>query len=800
MIGTMRLVRALILVTFTLGASGGASFLLPTAQRIAPNDDSLAFFGRPSDLALSPDRRVLGIKTSHGLVFVDARSWRILQALPLPKLPIDYPEHLGGSAPAGILWNADGSQVWTTDAYAWIHGARISADGTFRWVDRIALPSLRAPPAVSAPIGMAWDAAHRVIFVAISRDNAVAAVDVRSHRILYRVAVGNAPYGVSRVGNKLYVSNWAGRPSSGARSVADSSGTLIRVDPVTGSASSGTVSVVDLNTHLRIADIDVGLHPNAMVAADDGKRLYVANSNSDSVGVIETARDTLLTTIALSAGETFGRTPTALAISPDGKALYVAEAGTNDVATIDTASGKIRGRTATGWYPAGLEVGIDALYVADLKGAGSRAKDFGLALPPATIAQRGGARGYNVYDYAGLAERLPLSSAGAASGDAFDASEPGEAVRLRGMFKHVLYIIAENHTYDDYFGDVKAGNGDASLCAFCAVTPNHHALAARFGLFDNTYVNGILSADGHNWTDEGYATDYVERSLSGWARSYPSAGNDALAYSPAGFIWNRVLARGLTFRDYGEFIPDVSAFTPATATWSDLYADYVHGTHRVTWLQDVQIASLRPYVNLEYPSFSLRISDQYRASVFLADLKRFERVGRMPNLLLMALGNDHTSGTDPGRPKPRAYAADHDLALGRIVAAFSRSRFWRDSVIFVIEDDAQDGLDHVDGHRTMALAISPRNVPGRVYHQFYDQTSILHTIELIFGLSPLTRFDANAPPIVAPFGSGLDLRPFNALPNLIPLDRLNPSLASVRPLVKGRDLEDGASMARLIRL
>jgi YVTN family beta-propeller protein len=789
----------------TVGPVGSDEYLTPTGQYVKPAGEALVFFGRPSDLAFAPNHRLLAVKNSHGLVFIDPRRWLILQTLPLPPIDVDFAKHLGGDGPAGIVWSADGKEVWTTDSFGWIHGARIGSDGRFSWADKNGTGSDS-----SAPIGLTLGEDGRTLFVALSREDAVAAIDTTSHRVDYRLPVGNAPFGVLRIGGRLYVSNWAGRRSDGLRSVADSSGTPIRVDPMTGAASSGSVSVVDIARRRVVANIDVGLHPSTLIASADGSHVYVANSSSDTVSIIDTAEARVARTISLDASEPFGRTPTALALSGDGKMLYVAEGGADDVAAISLSTDRTVSRVAAGWYPVGLACYGSTLYVANLKGIGSRATEFSLGLPAATITQRGGTRGYNVYDYAGLVQRVTPRTKELKSTE-WLYTQDNDTQRVLRRFKHVLYIIAENHTYDDYFGDVSAGNGDFHFCAFCGkISTNHHALAARFGLFDNFYVNSILSADGHNWTDEGYASDYVERGLSGWGRSYPSAGNDAMAYSPKGFIWNAILAHGLTFRDYGEFFPDITRFEPPNPSWTDFYADYRQGRHRHRWVSRVEIASLRPFVDVRYPSFSLRIPDQIRASAFLTDLHKFEATGQLPNLMLMSLPGDHTAGTDPGRPTPRAYVADNDLALGRIVSAMSRSRFWNDTVIFVVEDDAQDGLDHVDGHRTMALVISAYQKSNRVYHEFYDQTSVLHTIEDIFGIPPMTRFDAHANAIITPFGAP-HLQPYDVRPNEVPLDELNPQISSLSGIDRVYALEsehmdfehsdrtDGARMAQIIR-
>ncbi len=777
-----------VLALFAAAPVSDASYLTATFQRVAPLQP-LIFFGRPSDASVNPSTTTIAVKTSHGVVFVNPRTLTIAQTLHLPKLHLDFPVHLGGNAPAGIIWSADGSEVWDTDAYTTLHVARKGRDGRFAWTATVPLPNPDAAIVArtdvnagntigAAPIGLLRGSGSD-IWVTLSRNNAIAVVDARKLRVVHVIPVGVAPYGISSARGKLYVSNWGGAIAARGDARADSSGTFVRIDPRTGVADSGTVSVVNERTLREEKQITVGLHPNAIVASHDGRSIYVANASSDTISAIDTATGTVVRTLALDdRNEPTGAMPDALAVSDDDRTLYVAEGGENRVLAIDLPSGVPRAQFDTGWYPSALALIRDRLYVASLKGVGSRAKDFGLQLVVA-LHRKGG---YNVYDYAGTFQAAVPSQ--------WSAVKPDQQPQLSGtsilprIFKRAILVIKENHTYDDIYGDVTAANGDRRLCLFCQpVTPNQHALAARFGVFDNSFVNGTLSADGHNWMDSAYASDYMERSIAGWARSYPSAGGDALAYSPAGFIWNLVLSAGLEFRDYGEFIPDVRTFSyngkRRTVSWSEVYSDYVAHTHKVTWEQRVDIKSLRPYVDMDYPSFTLRIPDQYRASMFIADFHHYEGMGRLPSLSIIALPNDHTAYTSPGFPKPESAAADNDLALGRIVSTVSHSRFWNDTVIFVIEDDAQDGTDHVDGHRTAALVISAHNKPKLIDHHFYNQASILRTIELILGLPPMTVFDRIAPPIVYPFHVAADTEPYDAIPNRIPLDAINPPAVSL---------------------
>jgi hypothetical protein len=309
------------------------------------------------------------------------------------------------------------------------------------------------------------------------------------------------------------------------------------------------------------------------------------------------------------------------------------------------------------------------------------------------------------------------------------------------------------------------------------VTPNQHKLAEDYILLDNTYCNGVLSAEGHQWTSQGYVTDYLEKAFPDFVRGYPWNGDDAIVYSPAGFIWDKVLQAGLTFRDYGEFVKD--ELTPADATWTDIYNDYIAGTHKIKIKAIPTVHTIADYICRTYTGSPRQINDQYKANEFIKELHGFERNNNMPNLIMMSLPNNHTSGTQQGFPTPRAMVADNDLALGRIVEAVSKSKFWKETAIFVIEDDPQNGLDHVDAHRTTALCISPYTKRGAVISTNYNQNSILRTIELILGLQPMTRFDLIAASMEDCFTNQPDFSPYEALKNNIRLDEMNPALSSL---------------------
>ncbi|HLJ94227.1 MAG TPA: alkaline phosphatase family protein, partial [Gemmataceae bacterium] len=347
------------------------------------------------------------------------------------------------------------------------------------------------------------------------------------------------------------------------------------------------------------------------------------------------------------------------------------------------------------------------------------------------------------------------------------------------IFQHVLYIIKENRTYDQVLGDLKEGNGDPRLLLFGeAVTPNHHALAREFTLFDNFYCSGVLSADGHSWVNEAYVTDYLERAFGGFTRSYPDDGSDPLAYPSSGFLWDNALAHHKTFRNYGEFVN--KEFAPKGTTWTDAYKDYVNGTNHVKLNVKANLPSLEPYTHPRYPWFPLLVPDVYRAKLFTDDLQAFQRRGELPNLIYLTLPCNHTEGTNPGWPTPRAMVADNDLSLGKIVEAVTQSPFWPHTCIFVVEDDPQDGFDHVDAHRTVALVISPYTRRHFVDHTNYNQTGMVKTIELLLGLPPMNQLDLSATAMRNCFQAEPDLTPYRCRPNTIALDEMNPPLQKLR--------------------
>ncbi|MBI5092450.1 MAG: bifunctional YncE family protein/alkaline phosphatase family protein [Candidatus Hydrogenedentes bacterium] len=784
-----------------VGRNEDGTYTAATQQTIDSAGEMAQFPGRPTDLALSPDGAVLAVKNFKDIVFMNAATHAVIQTLALPDKR--------GNSPFGIAWKQDGKGLWTSEAQATLLYAERGPDGSFAWGkdSAVALPGPKPKEGTSrggsAPGGFFVDEAAGLAYVALSRNNAVGVVNLTAKKIDEEIPVGIAPYTVLRHGAKAYVTNWGGRRPKEGDLTGPTSGSQAVVNPKTGIASTGSVSVIELASKRVVKEIVVDLHPSGMALAPDGKRLYVANANSDTISVIDTISDERVQTFDVKPKKElpFGSAPNAVAVSADGALLYVANGGNNAVAVLDAAQGAIKGFIPTGWYPGAVLLGENGktLCIANVKGVGSLYEKANLAEKKKDIG--GDVRGHNSHDHMGSVTfvevpnaaqlerytlrvgenmRLPLLTKALGMKTAAERVMP---VPIRpgdvSPIKHVLYIIKENRTYDQVFGDMPQGNGEPKLCQFGReVTPNHHALAEEFVLLDNFYCNGVLSADGHQWTDEGYVTDYLEKSFGGFPRSYPYEGEDAVAFASSGFIWDKVLEKGLTFRDYGEFVN--AKIEPGSATWDDIHNDLLKGERKVNVRAATPLKTLEPYLCPTFIGFPLKVQDVYRVEEFLKEFKEFEAKGNLPNFMIMLLPGDHTAGTRPGMPTPRACVADNDLAVGRIVDAISHSKFWPETAIFTVEDDPQAGLDHVDGHRTVALCVSPYTKRGKVDSTFYNQTGMLRTIELILGLPPLNQIDMASTPMSNAFTNKPDLRPYTVKPNQIPLDEMNPKLTALR--------------------
>ncbi len=757
--------------------------LLPDGQRINAAGDLVVFGGRPVDVVVGPDGRFLYAKDNRGIVVIDATTWEVVQELPFGK-------DRGGSQ-HGIALDGAGTRLYATTAQRHLMIGTIADDGTLSWQHTVELPGPKGTDA-SHPTGIALTPNGTHAWVALSRNNALAKIDLTTHSVEATIPTGIAPYDVvlSPDGATAWVSNWGGRRPTAEDHTADSSGTEVVVDD-RGIGASGTVSAIDLASGETIAEITTGLHPTDLLLNRNGSRLFVANANSDTVSVMNTTTHTVLQELLVRPDPKlpFGSAPNGLALNADESRLFVANGGNNAIAVValeDPNAYRVTGFLPTAWYPAGLAWHDGNLYVANVKGLGSR-KD-----KPEND-------GRSVYDFLGTINRIPESALDQLDRHTAAVHRQGNTPQVltawershrttnpvpvpenlgeASVFDHVVYIVKENRTYDQVLGELPQGNGDPSLCLYGRdVAPNHYALAEEFVLLDNFYCNGVNSADGHAWVTEGNVTDYLEKSFGGFTRSY-TWGDDALSYSSSGFIWDNVLAHGLSFRNYGEM--DYAETVPAEATFTEVYENFKTGGEAVTFKQKIGIERLQQFTAPDFPGWNMRIPDVLRAERFLAELDDFSEQGTFPNMTLIYLPQDHTSGTKPGQPTPEAHMADNDLALGQIIEGLSKSPFWPKMCIFVIEDDPQNGFDHVDGHRSICFVVSPYTRRQSVVSHFYNQTSVLHTMARMLAIPPLNQRDAMSPLMGDCFTLKPDLTPYIARPNTIPLDQLNPELTSL---------------------
>jgi len=803
----------------TVGPKAPGQAVLPVNQTVTPHGLQSTLPGmRPLALALSPDGRFLAVsgKTPE-LIILNAFSGKVEQEVALPaeaqeeqhpdvvSPQILDPDIEGQLSYTGLLFAPNGRRIYMSNVMGSVKVFSVDPDGTVEGSHTIHLPPAAAPRRdEEIPAGLAMSADGRLLYVCGNLSNRLLEIEAATGALVRSFDVGVAPFDVVLASGKAYVSNWGGRRPRPDDVVGPAGlGTAVRVDPVRYIANDGSVSVIDLASGRNRADIPVHLHPSALALSPGGRWLVCANAASDNLSVIDTGTDAVVETIWTKTSPTdlFGASPNALVFDRNGRTLYAANGTQNAVAAIDFSparrKSKLKGLIPVGWFPGALalEPRRGTLYVANVKG-----------LPGETVASEpSGAPGFNSYQYHGSVSIFPeprqkalwdMTAIVEANyrreqiAKAFFAPRPNQPARPvperigePSVFKHVVYIIKENRTYDQILGDVAAGNGDPKLCVFGEkVTPNQHKLVREFALLDNTYCCGILSADGHQWSTTAFGTDYLERSFAGWPRSYPDGMGmneiDALAYAPSGFIWDNALKHGVSIWNFGEFTMETCGWTDPSRKgnpgWLDYWDEYRTGRGDVHIGSQPAIPSVAPFSPTDTLGWNMDVPDQWRARYIIKQLAAWEKEGRMPQLILVCLPDDHTSGASEGSPTPEACVADNDLAFGRIVEAFSRSSFWKETVLFGIEDDPQNGWDHVSGYRTTAYCASPYTKRGAVVRALYNTTSLLRTIEQILGLRPMNQFDAAATPMFDCFTETADLRPFESVPAGIPLDTMNP--------------------------
>lgn len=684
--------------------------------------------------AISPDGRTLAISNcgfgAHAVHLIDLATEKEIVALPVKR------------AWNGIAWSPDGGRIYVGGGIQNdVNDLYVFEKSGAAWVQGKGWKLAVTDPAKRCVAGLALSPDGRTLYALNHYDKTLYAIATDSGAARWNVEVGDHPMScrLSADGKNLYVANMGGSEVA----VVDVS-----------NSTRGTVTA-----HLPTAD-----HPNDLALAKDG-RLFVSCGNEDRVSVYDTNKNALLESFKTTPTprSALGATPNALSLSSDGKTLYTANADNNDICVADVSSkGKtrVRGFIPTGWYPTSVSACPDGkrILVGSGKGVGSRPN------PATTPIDR---------NYTGGFEYIGKQLSGTVSFvDVPNAARLGEYTRQVAMnmpykdsqihdspseiksaipthvgapspIKHVLYIIKENRTYDQVFGDMKQGNGDANLCLFGRdVTPNQHALSDQFVLLDNLYCNGEVSQDGHPWSTSAYGTDFTQRH---WTLSYsghgPTSGGPEVEDPHAGYIWQACQKKGLTYRSYGEY------------SWHKSFVGHVS----------------EKFNGKPGPGSAPLGRDTDRADIFIGELKEFERTKAIPNFMVMSLGENHTSGALVGAYTPKAMVASNDLAVGKIVEAISHSSAWKEFAIFIIEDDAQNGSDHVDSHRTTGQVISAYSRRGVVDSTMYSTASMLRTMELILGLQPMTQYDASATPMYASFTDKPDLSAFTLLPPRISL-------------------------------
>jgi len=756
------------------GRQEGGDTLLPNGWRIAPAGRHLTVGDMPLAMAESPDGETL-VVTNNGyskpsLTVVDLRNLYVRE-----KAPVD-------DAWLGLVWHPDGQRLYSS-------GGGASAVNELRLAEGKLKPgavfALKKPAESSFVGGLSVSPDGKRLFAVHVLGQLLTAVDLEAGQVGKSVELPAEAYTsvVSADGRTLYVSLWGG----------------------------ARVLLFDAATLEPRGEVPVGEHPNALALSKDGGRLFVACANTNSVWVVDlaagagTAREQI--SIAMSPATPPGSTPNGLGLSPDGRTLLVANADNNTVAVVDVSrpgASVVRGFIPTGWYPTAAQWSRDGkrIFVLSGKGLTSAANPRGPqpGIPNATGQYIGEmlAGSLSVLpapDDAALAaytktvHRLTPDTAASrlAPVDAPKGSPVPGRVGGASPIRHVFYVIRENRTYDQILGDVKSGNGDPNLCLFGEeITPNAHALARDFVLFDNFYVNAEVSYQGHAYSTGAYSTDFVEKV---WPMYYGGRGGDYLSEGggpqrnpygnvtapQGGYLWDACNRAGVSVRSYGEFVTRDEGVESGP----------VHAS----------VPGLAGRIHPDYPPYDLSIPDNRRVDVWLEEFRKFEQSGGLPRLSILRLPGDHTSGTRPGAPTPRAMIAENDQALGRVVEAISKSRFWKESAIFVVEDDAQNGPDHVDAHRSVVLVASPYARRGAVDSTLYTTAGVLRTMELILGLPPLSQLDAAAAPMYRAFQAKPDLTPYRLRPARYPLDEKNAPNAPGAAASLAMNLDEEADLA-----
>ncbi|MFF0267544.1 alkaline phosphatase family protein [Kribbella sp. NPDC004536] len=739
-------------------------------QYIKPIGDRLVLQkGKIMSSSVSPDGTHLAAGVTDGgmaMAIVDLKNWKVQQyignnAAADLKIPGN---DIGQEGPS---YSPDGKQVWLgqTDGY---RKFTVNADGSLANPTFVSIPADGAKHSLAAAAVFSADSS--TVYSAVNGQNRVVAIDAATGTIKQSWATGNAPRGLVMVGDKLYVSNEGGRTAKAGDTTLDSYGTGV-VANQNAITTTGTVSVIDLkDPSAAVGSIPVGLHPTALYAKNGA--VFVTNTASNTVSVISTRWDKVTQTIATQPWPqaSVGYEPDGATLTDDGH-LLVSLGRANAIAVYKYKSPlepvSYVGLLPTDYFPAELaQVGKD-IVVSNTRGIDARRDTT--------------AAGHGTHDTTSSLTKFQLpddqtikkytktvfDQNGWTNGSAQVATDKGHRNPVPvpaklgdpSTIKHVFLLVKENRTYDQVYGDMPEGNGNPALTQYGEnVTPNQHALARQFGLYDNTYDIGTNSAEGHNWLMQADNPEYTESSAGEYLRSYDTE-NDPLGHQKSGFIWTGAQAAGKSVKDFGEFLSIEQK--PAGASWQNLYCDTKQMQTGADTKYPIQVGSAIPSLNKVavqgFPQFDTTVPDIYKEQVWEKDFKK----NGPANLNMFWYSNDHTGGTANGP----AQVADNDLAVGRTVDAITHSKYWKDSAIFIVEDDSQAGLDHVDGHRAPIQIISPYAQHGVTDSHYYTQITMIRTIEQILGISPMNQKDTAATPMFGAFTPKPNFAPFTALPN-----------------------------------
>jgi YVTN family beta-propeller protein len=824
--------------TYVTGPQPNGSWVISDGAVITPTGTQvdLGIRVRAKAIALNPNARshtaaVLTLGATQAVEIFDTNTGNVLQNY------ATFGQDASGSY-SGIAYSADGKYLVFSQDSSNVTITNVTAEGLLEDNAQISVPANNSfitcfqnsppgayavpcgtfySPSTSYPGGLALSSDGKSAYALLNQNDTLTQIDLTTDTQGTQIRVGNAPHSVVIAGNgtTAYVSNEGGRAATAADFQIWSAGTEIVADPLVGAAVTGTVSVVDLPSMTVTGNISTGLHPTGMALW--GQYVLVANTYSDTVSVIDTTTNVVARTINLALpigvpgqGPAYGAGPNSIAVDAQNGVAYVALYNANAIAVVNLAKGvtnAVLGMIPVAYAPSSvvLNKANNTLIVANDKGIGTRLSyecDYNVCdynthqdngtvsivpVPlPGTLQAMTQQVIYN--NHWDLAENIQSASGG--NPNTKPVAIPAK-IGDPSLIKHVFLIVRENRTYDQVLGDVAAGNGDPRLAVFgydptnkILDTPNVHKLVKRFPLFDNFYDPSRQSADGHQWITEGMAPYADDVQSPDWVRSYPGGNaGDALAYQKKGFLFSEATAAGLPLKLYGEYVendtfnpPDGSHQEP---TWSQFYYDaerFLHGKEQTLYYQNtVQAESSLPAVYnhliTNFPQFDLNIPDQFRYALWVQDFNNDVKGGTVPALSILWVMCDHTGGP----PTVDAEQADNDLAVGRIIDTISHSPVWSTSAIFIEEDDAQNGVDHIDGHRSPGYVVSPYAVQyGPTQHYYYTQVNMTRTMEQILGLTPMNQFDLIASPMRTAFVDNppkKNFAPWGHVPNQVPLNQ-----------------------------